>query len=106
MQYYNIISPSIQGLLSDDYLYFEGINRPNRILLLSDNGKVRNDEIGILEEYFNDVYNLFLRKISVFASLNNTNAEDTTKLQALLQELIKVKRLILDSSESKHKDLI
>ena len=61
MKDYNIILPSIDGLLSDDYLYFEGINRPSEIYFIKDGGvpsenKVDN-EVYILEKYFNVNFN-------------------------------------------------
>ncbi len=101
MKNYNFISPSIDGVLSDDGLYFEGVNRPMEIYILRDGGKIDQKNIEILEKYFNDVYNLFLRKISYFASFESLNDEEDTKLQALLQELIKVKRLVFGISEEK-----
>jgi len=93
MRNYSIISPSVEGIISDDHLYFEGVERPLGVHILRDGG-VSVEEIGVLEKYFNDVYNLFLRKLSSFAMFENTSDEEMTKLQALLQELIKVKKLL------------
>ncbi|HEY9583685.1 MAG TPA: hypothetical protein VJI66_01825 [Candidatus Paceibacterota bacterium] len=93
MRNYSIISPSVDGIISDDHLYFEGVQRPQEVYLLRDGG-ASLEEIGVLEKYFNDVYNLFLRKLSSFAMFGHTDDEETTKLQALLQELIKVKKLL------------
>lgn len=106
MKEYNISSPFLAGLLTDDHLYFEGVSRPSEIYLIKDEGGATDKELEILEKYFNDVYNLFLRKISVFAILDKSSDEDSTKIQALLQELIKVKDLIIKSSEGKYKDLV
>lgn len=106
MKTYNIISPSIDGLLSDDHLYFEGLKRPSAVYVVRDGQSPILDNIDILEKYFNDIYNLFLRKLSSFAMFENTDDEDSTKLQALLQELIKVKKLIEDASQDRHEDLI
>jgi hypothetical protein len=94
MKIYNTISPSVEGVISNDLLYFEGVNRPSIIFTIRDQGFVSDDNIDILEKYFNDIYNLFLRKLSSFAMFEQTNDEESTKLQALLQELIKVKKLI------------
>ena len=101
MRNYNIISPSIGGMLSDDFLYFEGVNRPSEIFLIKDEEVISNENIEILERYFNDIYNLFLRKISVFVSLDNINDEESIKLQALLQEMIRIKKMMINSSELK-----
>lgn len=94
MKNYSITSPSLEGLLSDDHLYFEGVSRPSEIYSLRDGERVSLEDIGVLERYFNDIYNLFLRKLSSFAMFEYTNDEEVTKLQALLSELVKVKRLI------------
>lgn len=104
MKTYNIISPSIDGVLSHDGLYFEGVERPNAVYSLRDGSTPDENSIQALEKYFNDVYNLFLRKISTFAMFEDTSAEEELKMQALLQELIKVKKLIIKESE-KERDL-
>lgn len=54
----------------------------------------------ILEQYWNDMYNLFLRKLTSFASSAPTTDEENLKLQALLQELIKVKGLIENAGKT------
>lgn len=106
MKSYNIISPTIDGLLSDDNLYFEGVSKPSKVYFIRDNGSADCRDVDVLEKYFNDIYNLFLRKISAFAAFDVVGNEDTIKIQALLQELIKVKKLILEVSETKYKNLL
>jgi hypothetical protein len=95
---YNTVLPSLDGVISDDCLYFEGVHKPLEVYTIRDredpNKTISKNEIDVLEKYFNDVYNLFLRKLSSFASIENSSSEDTMKMQALLQELIKVKNLI------------
>ena len=100
MKEYNMIFPSLDGVLSDDNLYFEGLNRPSELYIIRDNDSFNNNEIDVLEKYFNDVYNLFLRKLSSFVTLDEPSDEDTMKMQALLQELIKVKGLIIGANKS------
>ncbi len=94
MKTYNITQPSIDGILSDDLLYFEGVSRPSELYTIRDQGHVSGDKVDVLEKYFNDLYNLFLRKLSSFAMFEHTNEEEAMKMQALLQELIKVKKII------------
>lgn len=106
MKIYNTVSPSIEGVISNDLLYFEGVNRPPIIFTIRDQGFVSDDNIDILEKYFNDIYNLFLRKLSSFAMFEQTNEEESTKLQALLQELIKVKKLIEGVKVDSRHDLV
>lgn len=103
MNTYNIISPSINGILSDDHLYFEGVFRPSEIYTVMDGGETSYRNIDILEKYFNDIYNLFLRKLSAFAGFEHITDEEETKLQALLQELMKVKGLIEGASKNAEK---
>ena len=90
---YVLVSPSLDGLLSEDSLYFEGISRPAAFYALRDTPAGVGDPV-VLEHYWNDVYNLFLRKISSFAASDGADVEESVKLQALLQELIKVKGLL------------
>lgn len=95
MENYTIKQPYINGILSDDYLHFEGVYRPSQLLMVRDS-VVEGDSMEVLEKYFNDIYNLFLRKISVFSSFENSTDEEMIKLQALLQELIRVKKILQD----------
>lgn len=94
MSTYNIISPSLSGFLSDDHLYFEGIKCPVEIYKIRDYKYISRDSVDVLEKYFNDIHNLFLKKLSKFSTSENSTAEEITKMQALLQELVKVKGLI------------
>jgi len=105
MKNYSIISPSLDGMLSDDSLYFEGVSRPSAIFTVRD-GMGSMDDIEVLEKYFNDIYNLFLRKLSNLAMLEMTSEEDTMKLQALLQELIKVKKIMVGIVVDEVSDLV
>ncbi len=99
MKTYTISSPSIEGILSDDYLYFEGVSRPVDVYTVRDYGLSQQSSIEVLEKYFNDIYNLFLRKLSSFSMFDYVGDDEATKMQALLQELIKVKKLI-ESAEN------
>lgn len=97
MSNYTITSPSIDALLTDDALLYEGIKRPLiayavRESMLST--LESREHIVILEKYFNDIYNLFLKKLAAFSGDDTVSSESATKLQALLQEMIKVKGLI------------
>lgn len=92
--------PTISGVLSDDYLYFEGTSRPQAFFTLRDGAHVKDaHELLELERYWNDLYNLFLRKLTDFAG-GPVSDEESLKLQALLQELIKVKILIENAGKT------
>ena len=96
---YSLVLPSLDGLLSDDALYFEGVSRPAAYYVFRDAPPGAGDPV-VLERYWNDIYNLFLRKLASFASNDSAPEEDSIKLQALLQELIKVKELLLGKGKS------
>lgn len=59
-------------------------------------GKPTEDRTRILELYFNDVYKLFIAKLSRFESIPNFQDADAPKLRSLLEELINVKGLLSD----------
>ena len=103
MRTYSTVSPSIIGVLSDDQLYFEGLKRPSVMYAVRDQNDSSRANLDMLGKYFNDVHNLFLRKLSAFAAFDHATDEETMKLQALLQELIKVKALIEGATEDSKK---
>ncbi len=99
------LTTTLTGVLSDDYLYFEGTARPQVVRLLFDNEERPSENLSKemrleLEGYWNDVYNLFLRKLTYCASSAELKDEEAVKLQALLQELIKVRKLIVNASRA------
>jgi hypothetical protein len=74
---------------------FGGLSRPSSLLVLQEPSKKDSpDNIIILERYFSDVQNLFLKKLSAFAISGVTTDSESIQLRALLEEMIKVKRLI------------
>ena len=107
MNTYTITSPSLAGLLTDDALYFEGIKRPLISYAIRETMPDSREHVVILERYFTDIYNLFLKKVAAFSansivsespSASAAAAAETAKLQALLQEMIKVKGLIASAN--------
>ena len=103
---YSIVSPKLEGILSDDFLFFEEVKRPTKNYFIKDGAVLGLEDFNILDKYLNDIYNLFLRKVSFFISNTNIDDEEIIKLQALLQEIIKVKRLINLNSETESKNLL
>lgn len=106
---YSITSPSLDGILRHESIVYEGIERPTEIIRAFDRpskGSVVKDKaVGsgesndlanrkILNDYWNDLYGLFMRKLSEFITEARIEAESGVKLQAMLQELIKVKGLL------------
>lgn len=98
---YSITSPSLDGILYHESVMYEGITRPTEILRAFDRPTSEQikklDESGdriVLQDYFNDLYGLFMRKMGQFISEKEIVLEESVKLQALLQELIKIKKVL------------
>lgn len=109
MRDYQITSPSLEGVLNHSSLLYEGITRPLELLRALDGPSAKGinkdnptrfdrdinvDEQQILYKYFNDLYGIFMKKLSFFVVEDFSNSDEIVKLQAMLQEMIKVKRLI------------
>lgn len=47
----------------------------------------------VIEQYFTDLYSIFLKKLSYFFVESEVRPDDEVKLQAMLQEMIKIKKL-------------
>ena len=102
---YQLVSPSLEGVLSASSLTYEGIQRPAEVLRVLDGpaarGSVRKhteQEQRVLQEYFQDLYGIFMKKFTHFVVQPEAAPTDTIKLQAMLQEMIKIKRLIQQGS--------
>ena len=82
--------------MSQEFILFEGVARPNTLLVIHDGSIKSPEDIAVLERYFTDIQNLFFKRLSGFSSDgDSTNSgEDAARLRALLDELIKVKNLI------------
>ena len=112
---YRLVSPSLDGVLNDASLSYEGLKRPLELLRVLDGpsskGKGRGANTGVdapndavheetahrgkvLEQYFHDLYGIFMKKLSYFVVESETSAGETVTLQAMLQEMIKVKGLM------------
>jgi len=102
-----VMSPSLDGILSHDSIIYEGISRPNEVIRAFDKPKDERvlDQIGpekvqILQDYCNDLYGLFMRKMGQFISEKEVSVDLEIKLMAILQDLIKVKKLLSGTLES------
>lgn len=109
MRDYQIISPCLEGVLNHSSLLYEGIKRPLELLRVLDgpqsrgtdkscltrlDHKISEGDQKVLSQYFQDLYGIFMKKVSFFAIESASDSDETIKLQAMLQEMIKVKRLI------------
>ena len=96
---YGLLTPSLDGVLSHESLSYEGIERPIEVLRAFDSPaadatKVHPAHEGkILERYFYDLYGVFMKRLSQFVLESEPSDVETVNLQAMLQEMIKVKKL-------------
>ncbi len=92
-------------ILLHEELVFEGLRRPTSVRLFYESDETSSydrsdkDEAAILERYFSDIQNLFLKKFALFAGTDVTSEQETHKLRSLLEEMIKVKSLMERSGE-------
>lgn len=97
---YSYASPSLAGVLTHESLQYDGVTRPVEIMKILDGpGPARQRtrrsyEGKMLERYFYDLYGVFMKKLSGFVLEPRPPQADEVKLQALLQEMIRVKRAI------------
>ena len=106
MRDYKLASPSLEGLLRHGKLSYGGIDRPDEILNVMDGpatrgvkeprntAKLDENQHHIIEQYFHDLYGVFMKKLSHFIVNADPDSEATLTLQAMLQEMIKVKSLM------------
>jgi hypothetical protein len=93
--------PSLDGVFSHESLVYEGISRPLEILRAFDSPAADSmarhpaHEGKVLERYFYDLYGVFMKRLSQFVLESEPSDIETVNLQAMLQEMIKVKKLRL-----------
>ena len=102
---YELASPSLEGLLTHGSITYEGLKRPVELLRVLDGPaakgsgesrkpkKTESDQ-KILESYFHDLYGVFMKKLSHFVVEPEPSPENGVNLLALLQEMIKIKKLM------------
>lgn len=108
MRDYQLISPSLDGILHHESMVYEGIRRPFELLRVMDgpaslrkkNQPILNEvvyteqENKIIQQYLYDLNVLFMKKFSQFMIESESKYDDSVKLQAMLQELVKIKGLM------------
>ena len=96
---YGLLAPSLDGVLSHESLMYDGIVRPVETLRAFDSPAADRShkhpahEDKVLERYFYDLYGVFMKRLSQFVLESDPSDAETVKLQAMLQEMIKVKKL-------------
>ncbi len=107
MRDYQLISPSLDGILHHDSIVYEGIKRPFELLRVMDGPARRKarldrnieevvysiDEQKIIQNYLQDLHTLFLKKFTQFMVEYEIKPDEGVKLLAMLQEIIKIKKL-------------
>ena len=111
MRDYQIVSPSLDGILHHESIVYEGLKRPFELLRIMDGPISRGNkklsekgggkkviytdvEYKVIKEYTQDLYSLFMKKLSQFMVDPNRKDDEDVKLQAMLQEMIKIKKLL------------
>ena len=98
---YGLLMPSLDGVLSHESLVYEGVERPIEVLRAFDSPAAASKtshpahEGKVLERYFYDLYGVFMKRLSQFILESEPSDLETVNLQAMLQEMIKVKKLRL-----------
>lgn len=113
MRDYQIASPSLEGVLNHSSILYEGIKRPIELLRVLDGPATKSqdkskptmydrvitkEDAMILRDYFHDLYEVFMKKFSNFVIADYSESDENIKLQAMLQEMIRIKRLIGNKS--------
>lgn len=100
-----LVSPSLGGVLDRGLLEYEGINKSEEVSRIMDNPSRRGlskegeekilseTEQRVMSQYFHDLYGVFVKKLGHFVVDPYVTPDEEIKLQALLQELIKVKKI-------------
>ena len=108
MRNYQIKTPSLDGMLHHDSITYEGIRRPFELLRIMDSPLQKKtvqepfgydviytpDQSKVIQQYVQDLHVLFMKRFAQFMIESEVHAEETVILQAMLQDLIKVKNLI------------
>ena len=103
MRDYTLVSPSLDGILCHEDSRYGDFSRPKEIQVIFDRPGLSLVELDTpqkkktVELYWNDLYTVFLRRLTDFASQSTTTHHDAVKLQAMLQEMIKIKKLLADA---------
>lgn len=61
----------------------------------------RRENEAILERYFNDIYSIYLNKLSAYVLAATPERESSQRLRSLLEEIIKVKTLLYNDENGK-----
>lgn len=52
----------------------------------------------LLEQYFYDIYGIFMKKLSVFVLESEVSVIEHVRLTAMLREMIKIKKILAEKS--------
>jgi hypothetical protein len=104
---YQLVSPSLDGVLRHESLSYEGLRRPEEVMQILDGPATKGThregraecaansrERKILEQYFYDLYGIFMKKLSHYAVSCDTAPDEPLKMMAMLQEMFKVRELM------------
>lgn len=108
MRDYQLISPSLDGILHHESIVYEGITRPFELLRVMDGPASRglgkrgdiseviytDAEQKVIQDYLQDLQRLFMKKFTQFMVETELRPDEGLKLLAMLQEMIKIKKML------------
>jgi hypothetical protein len=101
---YQVVSPCLEGILCHESVEYEGIKRPPAVAKILDKPATHRsinppdfENRRVIEEYFHDLYGVLMKKLSQYAMQAEPPDGEAVKLQAMLQEFIKVKKLLAEN---------
>lgn len=112
MRDYQLASPSLEGIIRHGSTTYGGVQRPEAVIRIMDGPSSRGatkskntklvpeEQHHIIEQYFHDLYGVFMKKLSHFIVDADPGSEATLMLQAMLQEMIKIKNLMARNHQS------
>ncbi|MBU6427130.1 hypothetical protein KGQ27_02725 [Patescibacteria group bacterium] len=103
---YQVVSPSLDGVLTRETLAYDGLERPDGLDRLFDRSpeyeltdlNESSDRRCAIEQYFHDLYGILVKNISQFAIESEPTPDESVRLIAMLQEFVKVKGLLVSGT--------
>ncbi|MCL5781976.1 MAG: hypothetical protein M1459_01295 [Patescibacteria group bacterium] len=105
---YSVVSPSLSGILSHDSLQYDGLVRPVEIAEIFDRpssahtryvaGSEDVEKARVVERYFFDLYGVLIKKLSNYAIVSEPSPDESVKIVAMVQELIRVKAYLAQAN--------
>lgn len=87
--------PSLDGILAHTSISYGGLKRPPAVERIFDRPSSKIDKKAV-EAYFHDLYGVLMKRLSEYVVSATPPSDEGVKLQAMIQELTKVKSLLCE----------